>query len=59
MSGIKENEIEVEIDPIVPSSSKGLGNTKTRPKQEAPRVNWCFTLNNYVEKDIKCLEKWC
>lgn len=37
---------------IVPDSSKGGGNTKPPPKQISPAVRWCFTFNNYSEKDL-------
>lgn len=42
------------------NSSKDLGNTNTKSlekkKQEAPAKRWCFTFNNYDEKDIQQLK---
>lgn len=37
------------------SSSKQVGNTKQPAKQVSCAKNWCFTLNNYSEKDIESL----
>lgn len=41
---------------IVPNSSGGSGNTSTEPllakKQISPSKRWCFTFNNYTQKDI-------
>ena len=33
------------------SSTGDLGNTKTK-SQSSPKITWCFTLHNYLEKDI-------
>nr|ATP66715.1 Rep [Rodent circovirus] len=29
-----------------------------RPKQESPSIRWCFTLNNYSEKELTDLKAW-
>lgn len=41
-----------KIVPIVPEIIEE-GNTKTSSKQISPAVKWCFTFNNYTEKDIE------
>jgi len=44
------------MDPVVPNSSGGPGNTKTGPpKQISPCKRWCFTLNNYTEEEISSI----
>ena len=42
-----------EIVPVVPSDL-GEGNTKPPPKKQiSPAKNWCFTLFNIEESDLK------
>lgn len=41
-----------KIVPIVPTV---LGNTIPKPKQISPAKHWCFTLNNYSDKDIRSI----
>lgn len=39
------------------SKGSGGGNTK-KPPREAPKVHWCFTLNNYEYKDLGYLQSY-
>lgn len=43
-----------EIVPIVPRSSRGVGNTK----QSTPLKHWFLTYNNYTEEDISSIVPW-
>lgn len=41
---------------VVPDSSVEGGNTKTpSTKQISPAIRWCFTLNNYTEKEVSSI----
>lgn len=46
-----------EIVPVVPEVfEKGNTNNLSKKKQISPSKNWCFTLNNYTEKDISSID---
>jgi hypothetical protein len=42
-----------KIVPIVPEDEVGGNTSSPTKKQVSPAIKWCFTLNNYTEKDIE------
>lgn len=47
--------MNLNIVPIVPEETV-VGNTNQQPKKQiSPAKNWCFTFNNFEEKDISLL----
>lgn len=50
----------MNIVPIVPDSALGEGNIiPPLTKQISPSKRWCFTLNNYLNKDIEQISALC